>query len=229
MMERQEFVGRPPRIDTIIFDFDGTLMDTNDAVMSSWQYAARELLGHEFPGETLTATLGEPIMCTVDYLFPGYDPNLVVKTYRRFHHEHFEEMIHLFPGVREMLEELRERGYKLGVVTNRLRRTTDIGLRQFDIEKFFGAVVTIGEAPKDKPAPEHIWFALDKLDSFAEMAALVGDSQNDIIGGHNAGLISIRVAWAVATDDGYGDEAANPDYVIDTPSGLVGLMDRLNS
>jgi phosphoglycolate phosphatase-like HAD superfamily hydrolase len=127
-----------------------------------------------------------------------------------------------------MLDALEAGGYKLGLVTNRLRRTTEIGLRQFDIEKYFGAIVAVGEAPKDKPAPEHIWFTLDKLGSSADRAVLVGDSQNDIIGGHNAGLISVRVAWAVATDDGYGDSAAKPDYVIDAPSDLAHLVEKLN-
>jgi pyrophosphatase PpaX len=215
-------------IDTVVFDFDGTIMDTNEAVLSSWQYAARELLGHEFPEETLTATLGEPILRTTAYLFPDHDPNLVVKKYREFHYEHFADMIRLFPGVREMLDTLEASGYKLGLVTNRLRRTTEIGLKQFDIEKYFGAVVTVGEAPKDKPAPEHIWFTLDKLGGSADRAILVGDSQNDIIGGHNAGLLSVRVAWAVATDDGYGDSAAEPDYVIEAPSDLIKLLNKLN-
>jgi pyrophosphatase PpaX len=217
------------KIDTAVFDFDGTLMDTNDAVMSSWQYAARKLLGREFPERDLTATLGDPILRSAEKLFPGHDPDLVVKAYREFHYEHFADMIRLFPGVKEMLETLSGRGYKLGLVTNRLRRTTEIGLRQFDIEKYFEAVVAVGEAPKDKPEPEHIWFTLGKLGSAADRAVLVGDSQNDIIGGHKAGLISVRVAWAVATDGSYGDRAAEPDYVIDTPAGLIELLDRLNS
>ncbi|MDR1495950.1 MAG: HAD-IA family hydrolase [Clostridiales Family XIII bacterium] len=219
---------KPKRnIDTVVFDFDGTLMDTNEAVMASWQYAARGLLGREFPTDTLTATLGEPILYTVANLFPGHDPDLVVGAYREFHHEHFTEMIRLFPGVQEMLEVLSVEGYELGLVTNRLRHTTEIGLRQFDIEKYFGAVVAVGEAPKDKPAPEHIWFTLDKLGSSAERAILVGDSQNDIIGGHNAGLISVRVAWAVATDESYGDTAAEPDHTIDAPTDLITLLHKM--
>jgi pyrophosphatase PpaX len=215
------------KIDTVIFDFDGTIMDTNEIVMSSWQYAARELLGHEFPEETLTSTFGEPIAHSVESLFPGCDPDLAVKLYREFHREHFANMINLFPGVREALETLCESGYKLGVVTNRLRRTTEIGLQQFDIEKYFGVVVAVGEAPKDKPEPEHIWFALDKLGSAPDRAVLVGDSQNDIIGGHNAGLIAILVAWSMAMGEGHGDATAKPDYVIGAPEDLPPLLRRL--
>jgi pyrophosphatase PpaX len=216
------------KFDTIIFDFDGTLVDTNEAILESWQYAARELLGHEFSYGELKATLGEPILLSVASLFPDQDPDLVVKTYRVFHHAHFEEMIKLFPGVYEMLDTLQSESYKLGLVTNRMRRTAEIGLRQFDLLKYFDGVVTVGEAPKDKPAPEHIWFALDKLGSRPDRAILVGDSQNDIIGGHNAGLLSVRVGWAVATDDGYGDQAAKPDYSIETPSELLTILNTLN-
>jgi pyrophosphatase PpaX len=215
-------------IDTVIFDFDGTIMDTNEIVMSSWQYAARELLGHELPKDTLTSTFGEPIAHSVESLFPGCDPDLAVKLYRDFHHEHYADMIGLFPGVREMLEALEGEGYKLGLVTNRLRRTTEIGLRQFDIEKYFGVVVTVGEAPKDKPEPEHIWFALDHLGSAQGRAVLVGDSRNDIIGGHNAGLIAILVAWSMATSENCSEDANEPDYVIDAPTDLLPLLHQLN-
>jgi phosphoglycolate phosphatase-like HAD superfamily hydrolase len=127
-----------------------------------------------------------------------------------------------------MFVELAEEEYKLGLVTNRLRRTTEIGLRKFDIEKYFGVIVTAGEAPKDKPEPEHIWFALHKLGSAAEKSVLVGDSQNDIIGGRNAGVISVRVAWALATDEGHGEAAIEPDYVIDTPADLLKLLTHIN-
>jgi pyrophosphatase PpaX len=216
------------KIDTVIFDFDGTLMDTNDAILSSWQHTARVMTGREFPEETLTATFGEPIPYTVSYLFPDHDKDTVISTYRKYNKEHFADGIDLFPGVREMLVTLYEGGYKIGLVTNRQRVTTEIGLDKFDLSRYFGAVVTVGEAPKDKPAPEHIWFTLDKLGSSADRAVLVGDSQNDIIGGHNAGLISVRVAWAVATDGGHGEAAARPDYIIDTPMDLVGLMERIN-
>jgi pyrophosphatase PpaX len=202
------------KIDTLVFDFDGTLVDTNDVVIGSWQYAARKLKGREFTLDEIKATLGEPILRTVAYLFPESDPDIVVAAYREFHYEHFKGMIRVFPGVNEMLDTLKESGYLLGLVTNRKRYTVEIGLRQFDMEKYFSAVVTVGEAPKDKPEPEHIWYTLDKLGSVPGRAVLIGDSQNDIIGGHNAGLISIRVAWAVATDDSYGDKAAEPDYVI---------------
>ncbi|MDR0519395.1 MAG: HAD-IA family hydrolase [Clostridiales Family XIII bacterium] len=216
------------KIDTVVFDFDGTLVDTNDAVLESWQYAAREILGCEFPYDKLKATLGEPIMRTVAALFPGQDAGAVVEAYRAFHHEHFEDMIKIFDGVHDMLEALRSDGYKLGVVTNRLRYTTEIGLDQFGLAKYFGAVVTVGEAPKDKPEPEHIWFTLDKLGSSPDRAVLVGDSQNDIIGGHRAGLVSVRVNWAVATDEGFGDKAAEPDFSIDTPAGLLAVIAELN-
>jgi pyrophosphatase PpaX len=217
------------RIDTVIFDFDGTLMDTNEAILESWQHAARRLLGREFDSDELKATLGEPILRTVAYLFPDHDPDLVVKTYREFHYAHFEEMIEVFPGVMGMLEALRGEGYHLGLVTNRLRRTTEIGLRQYGMERYFEAVVTVGEAPRDKPAPEHIWYTLDLMERAPERAVLVGDSQNDIIGGHRAGLVSVRVGWAVATDDGYGDKAAEPDYVIAHPSELLPLLAELNA
>jgi pyrophosphatase PpaX len=216
-------------IDTVVFDYDGTLMDTNEAVLGSWQYAGRKLLGREFdPGE-LTATLGEPVSVSAGALFPGVDSRTVIEAYREYQYEHYTGMIRLFPGVKEMLDELKAAGYKLGIVTNRHRPTAEDGLRKFGIEEDFLALVTVGEAPRDKPAPEHIWYTLEKMGSVPERALLVGDSQNDIIGGHRAGLVSVRVGWAVATDDAHGDKAAEPDYVIAHPSELLPLLAELNA
>jgi pyrophosphatase PpaX len=113
-------------IDTLVFDFDGTLVDTNDIVLGSWQNAARRLYGREFSLDELKATLGEPIMHTVEYLFPEKDPKAVVEAYREFHNENYEDMIRIFPGVPEMLDTLKTSGYKIGLVTNRLRHTTEI-------------------------------------------------------------------------------------------------------
>ncbi|MDR3225601.1 MAG: HAD-IA family hydrolase [Clostridiales Family XIII bacterium] len=220
--------GHNNKIDTIIFDYDGTLVDTNEAVLESWQYAARKLLGHEMPYDELKASLGEPILRSAAYLFPGWDSDLVAETYREFHRAHFQAMIKPFPGVREMLGALKSKGYKLGITTNRMRRTTEIGLKQFDLFSYFDVIVTYGEAPKNKPAPEHIWFTLEKMDSSPDRAILIGDSQNDIIGGHNAGLVSVRVNWAVATDGGYGEKAAEPDYVIEAPQDLFAILDALS-
>jgi pyrophosphatase PpaX len=222
-------------IDTIVFDFDGTLIDTNRAVLESWQAAARELIGHEFSYDRLKTTLGEPLEHTASYLFPDHDTEESVAAYRRFHYEHFQDMIEVFPGVPEMLDRLKKEGYHLVLVTNRRRRTTEIGLKQYGLETYFDAIVTVGEAPKDKPEPEHIWHTLDLIGRGPEAvnggslpAILVGDSQNDMQGGHNAGLKTVRVGWAMATDEAHGNEAAAPDFTIDKPSNLFDVLDIIN-
>jgi pyrophosphatase PpaX len=135
-------------------------------------------------------------------------------------------MISLFPGVRELLDALKAHAIKMAIVTNRLRETTVRGLRHFNIESYFGSVVCCDEAEKNKPNPEPAWLALNDLESGIASALFVGDSQNDILCGYNAGIKTVRVAWAVATDEDHGAEAAAPDYIIEKPADLLKLIGR---
>ncbi|MDR2486911.1 MAG: HAD-IA family hydrolase [Clostridiales Family XIII bacterium] len=216
-------------IDSVLFDFDGTIMDTNDAVLSSWQHVYRTLEGQERPAEEIYATFGEPIEVTVANKFPGRDADEVIAVYRSYHVAHYEEMVRLFPGVMEMLDSLKADGYKMGVVTNRLRRTTVLGLEKYHIEGYFGSVICAGDAAKNKPAPDPALKALAQLGSHPGAAIFVGDSQHDILCGKNAGIRTVRVSWAVATDADHGDAAAEPDHTIDRPSDLTGLLRDLNA
>jgi len=215
-------------IDTLLFDFDGTIMDTNDLIISSWKYVYKEFGEEECPISDITSHFGEPIMNMINKLFPDRDPEYVVETYRKYHNEKFNYETGLFPGVMGMLREFTLRRYPMAIVTNRIRRSTEMGLKNCGIMPMFGSIVCEGEAPRPKPFPDSVFVALDQLKSSPDRAILVGDSQNDIICGKNAGILTVRVEWAVATDEKYDDIAAKPDYTIEEPNDLVKLLDEIN-
>ena len=215
------------KIDTILFDFDGTLMDTNEVILASWQHAFVTLTGKECEVEKILDTFGEPLMYSIEMLMPDYDPEEVLSIYRDYQLAHYEEMIELFPGVEEMLTTLHASGYKMAIVTNRLRPTTDTGMKKYGLDKLFGSVVACNEAAKNKPFAEPLLLALEQLGSTQESAILVGDSANDILSGKNANMRTVRVSWAVALDGSHDEESVIPDYVIDTPEELVQLLEEI--
>ena len=215
------------KIDTVLFDFDGTIMDTNEVIIESWQHSFKELTGEEGDIEKILDTFGEPLELSIGKLLPKFDMQEVLAVYREYQHKNYEEMIALFPGVQELIDSLSKSGYKLGVVTNRLRYTTDIGMKKYNLDKVFGSVIACHEAPRNKPFADPILLAIEQLGSTPETTMLVGDSANDILSGKNAEVVTVRVAWAMASDGSHDEKEVKPDYTIDTPEELVQILKEI--
>jgi pyrophosphatase PpaX len=217
-------------IDTVLFDFDGTIMDTNDLVFASWRHAFRELLDTEPDEAEVLSTFGEPIGDCVSRLFPDSDPDEVKRVYRAYQFSQYEEKIHPFPGMYELVEKLSEAGIKMAVVTNRLRNSTEQGLKLFGFDAYIETMVAVDDARVKglgvKPEPDSVLYALELLGSKPEAAVLIGDTLNDIISGNRAGVTTVRVAWAVANDNAHDTESAEavPDYVINESSELLDIL-----
>lgn len=212
------------KIDTILFDFDGTVMNTNNVIIQSWQHTFRTLEGDERPVEDIVETFGEPLVTTMKRFFPEVPAQKAVDIYRSYHYERFEDLISIFPGISDLLAQLKEQGYKTALVTSRLRGTTDRGMKKYDLDQYFDAVITMEDCTKHKPDPEPINIALEKLGSSPERAVMLGDTMYDIKCARNAGVKSILVSWAMAVtkDDLAGPDA--PDHVIETADDLWGII-----
>ncbi len=198
-------------IDTLIFDFDGTLMDTNGVILRSWQHTYRTLTGHEGDEEYILRTFGEPLELSLKNAFA----------------DHFSAMISLFPGVSEMLKEAKSRGYKMGIATSRVAETLYEGLQKYDLTDLFDEIVTVEEVSSHKPDPECIFKVLEKLGSKPENAVMVGDSRLDMMCAKNAGVKAVLVAWSLSLKGmALGDfpEAEAPDGIIRTPMELFDIL-----
>lgn len=212
-------------INTVLFDFDGTIMDTNSVILQSWQHTFRTVEGRERPEEDIICTFGEPLYITMEKLLPQIEVEEGVQIYRSFHYDNFTELISIFPGILELLAELKSRGVKTGIVTSRLRHTTEIGLRKYDLEQYFDAIITCDDTDKHKPDPEPVNIALERLGAKPEETVMVGDSMFDILCAKNAGVKAALVSWALAVseEDKYGENA--PDYIIGEAKDLLNLLE----
>ncbi|MGB4660207.1 MAG: pyrophosphatase PpaX [Mobilitalea sp.] len=212
-------------INTVLFDFDGTIMDTNTVILQSWQHTFRTVEGKERPEEDIIGTFGEPLDVTMEKLLPQISVEEGVEIYRNYHYDNFTELIEVFPGILDLLEELKVRGYKIGIVTSRLRHTTEIGLKKYDMEQYFDAIVTCDDTDKHKPDPEPVYIALERLGSKPEESIMIGDSMFDILCAKNAGVKAVLVSWALAVseEDQTGENA--PDYIIEKAEDLLGILE----
>lgn len=214
------------KIDTVLFDFDGTIMDTNNVILMSWQHTFRTLVNREEDQSKLTATFGEPLEYTLERFFPDIPVVESIEVYRSYQRKNFIDLITLFPGMKELVMKCKARGYKTGLVTSRLKRTAMEGLEKFDLTKYFDVIITPEDTDKHKPDPEPVNIALERLGSKPENAVMLGDTLFDIQCSHNAGIGAILVSWSLAlagkTKEDLGEDA--PEYIIDTPEELFEII-----
>ena len=213
-------------IDTVLFDFDGTVMDTNDVILMSWQHTFRTLRNREEPQENLVKTFGEPLETTMKKFFPDVPVEESVNIYRSFHHDNFSRLIKLFPGMKELIAEVKRRGYKTGLVTSRLLRTTMQGLEAYGIKEYFDIIITAEDTTRHKPDPQPINIALEKLGSVAERSVMLGDTTFDMLCAKNAGVSPVLVSWSLALKGKAREELgeACPDFIITDPKELLSII-----
>ena len=213
------------KINTVLFDFDGTIMNTNDVIIQSWQHTFRTVEGKERPEEEIIKTFGEPLSITMERLLPQISVEEGISIYRSYHYDHFTDLIYVFPGMTELIEELKKRGYKIGLVTSRLRHTTGLGLQKYNMEKSFDTIVTCEDTDKHKPDPEPVLIALDKLESKPEEAVMLGDSMFDILCARNAKVKAGLVSWALAVGEEEKAGCDAPDFILDEAFDLFQILE----
>ena len=215
-------------INTVLFDFDGTLVNTNDVIIASWQHTYMHYLGREESLEKITACFSEPLLLTMEREFPEVDPRESAEVYRNFQKENADELVKIFPGIKELLESLKTDGFRMGVVTSRTRESAQRYMDMFGIGDYFEEMVSCDDTDIHKPNPEPILLCLKKMGITAEEALMVGDSPFDIKCANNAGVKSVLVGWRITGDGQTLIDDAREDFTISEPSELVGVLKRLN-
>ena len=211
-------------IKTILFDFDGTVANTNRLIIDSWQHVFRTVHGKEADEADIKATFGEPLGISMVKNFPDMNPEDAIDMYRSHQKDIYEEMIEPFPGMAELLKGLKEKGYQVGIVTSRLRNSTMIGLRKFGLAETADCIVTCEDTDKHKPDPEPALIALEKLSAKAEETLMVGDSMFDIKCAHNAGMKAVMVGWAEAITEADLTGPDRPEYCIEKAEDLYDIL-----
>ena len=209
---------------TILFDFDGTIMDTNGLIINSWQHTFRTIEGSERPEREIIATLGEPLALSMKNLLPNVSIEYAIELYRNYQHGNFSDEISVYQGMVNDIKNLNHMGYKMGIVTSRMTNTTIQGLDKFGLTECFEAIVTCDHTTKHKPDPEPVYIALDKLSSKPYESLMIGDTKFDILCAKNAGVDSVLVDWAFALPESERIGDVLPKYVIKSADDIFNLI-----
>ena len=225
----------------IIFDFDGTLANTNDIIVASWQATYEHYLGHTLPVREIEASFGEILVNTIGRMIPDAPVNEVVDFYRSYQDSHQQEYeVYVFEGVRELLEQLRARGCIIGVGTSRTAYSFRNYMKKLEMDQLVDEVVTMNDVSSHKPDPETIDALLIKMMANAgepydecsgipehvrDAAVMIGDTKYDIGCANNAGVDSVIVGWSHYVDEETMlAEGFVPTYRIDTPEQLLEMI-----
>ena len=209
------------KISTILFDFDGTIFDTNELIFRTFEhvlethypgkYRRKDIL--PFLGPTLEQTFGLIDLKKADQL---------VGEYREWNAAHHDELATEFDGVSETLRLLKAEGYKLGVVSTKKNHMLWKGLELMEAGDVFDVVIGLDDVLKPKPDPEPILLALERLNVDREEALMVGDNYHDIVGGKNAGVKTVGVAWTAKGEDFL--QQYNPDFMLQHISDILPIV-----
>ncbi|OXS61538.1 pyrophosphatase PpaX [Rossellomorea vietnamensis] len=209
------------RITTILFDLDGTLINTNDLIISSFLHT----LNHYYPGqygeEDVHPFMGPPL----EESFGGLDPDKMEEMcahYRAYNHEHHDSLVTEFEGVYETVKTLYDNGYKLAIVSTKVRDVVLKGLDLMNLRPFFEVIITLDEVENAKPHPEPIEKALVALGSSPGEAIMIGDNHHDILAGKNAGVLSAGVAWSAKGREHLAHY--EPDFMLENMRDLLAIV-----
>ena len=189
------------RYPVVLFDLDGTLIDSGPIILASMRHAATTVLGIEIDETKVRAAIGGPGLAAQ---MRDLDPDRVdelVEAYRA-HNEPLHEELAAFDRMLAVLPELRERGHRLGIVTAKRRVTVELAFNRFPLLRELAEVV-IGadDTERHKPDPDPLLEALSRLGAKPEDAAYVGDSPFDVRAAKAGGLFAVAVGWGGIHDD----------------------------
>ncbi|MCQ2548217.1 MAG: HAD-IIIA family hydrolase [Clostridia bacterium] len=210
----------------IVFDFDGTLMNTNNLIVNSWQHTFKKILGHEMDLETIYGTFGETLDYSISRLFPDLDLEYVKDIYHSYQYEVADEYLELFDGMDELVQKLYKDGYEIGILTSRNRKSLCMYLENFQLDQYIKYNVTFDDTDIHKPDPRPMYMLLDKMGAKAEDAVMIGDSKYDIGCGNNAGASTILVEWSVANMD-EEDEVYKADFIAKSADEIYEIIKSL--
>ena len=185
------------RFPTILFDFDGTLVDSVELILESYRQTMKvHRPGRSFPDSLWLEGLGTPLR--VQFRSFTDDPDelqAMVATYRDWNLANHDRMVTAYPGAVEAVQALKSRGARLGIVTSKNRNGLQRGLDLVGLGGLFDSLVTADTMEQSKPDPAPVRCAVAELGGDPATTLMVGDSPHDIVAGRGAGTVTAACLW----------------------------------
>ena len=207
------------RFPVVLFDLDGTVVDSGSIILASMRHATREVLGQEYGDDELLQAVGGPGLEAQFAVFAPDQVDELVRVYRA-HNEPLHDELEACAGMEDVLVRLHAEGRRLGVVTAKRRSTVELAFARVPLAHLFETIVGGDETERHKPDPEPLLLAAERMGADPAETAYVGDSPFDVLAAKAAGMYAIAVTWG-RIHDRAKLEQAGPDAIIDTAAELL--------
>jgi len=207
---------------TFLWDLDGTVVDSVELILRSYRHTMRTHRGEVPPDDLWLEGLGKPIWVQLRHW--SQDPveiAAMVETYRDYNMTHHDELVRPYAGVVDVVNLLKARGKRIGLVTSKVRTGAERGLRVAGLMAAFDIIVPADEVTNPKPHPEPVLIAMERLGAGPEETVFIGDSRHDIVSGHAANVKTAAALWGPFQRSDLED--LHPDYWLDRPEDVARL------
>lgn len=208
------------KFEAVLFDFDGTLINTNDLCFDSYRYAFRRVLNREIEMTEILNLFGRPLDISLgDY---GDAQEALCREYRKFNETNHNKLVKRFDGAEEGVRMIYEQGFKTAIVTSKREHMCREGLKWLGIEDCIDVLVTPEDTNKHKPDPAPILLACERLGVEPSRALMVGDSIFDMAAGKAAGTGLCAVKYSVTPHEKLKEMGL--DYFVESLVELAELL-----
>jgi len=216
------------KVNAVLFDLDGTLLDTIDLLLASVRWAFRDRRGRVPTREEWVAGIGTPLASQMRvYATDDQDLATLIDGYREYQRAHHDELTRAYADAIETVVDLRKSGYRLGVVTSKASDIANRSLAFVGLDRYLDVMVGFDSTDRHKPDPEPVRYALDVLQVPPAEAVFVGDSPHDMYAGNAAGVVTVGALWGPFSRSAL--DPAAPRFYLDRIRDLPPLLERLNT
>ncbi|MGE8036047.1 pyrophosphatase PpaX [Lysinibacillus sp. KCTC 33748] len=209
-------------VKALLFDFDGTLLNTNDLIIQTFMHVLNERFPGQYSPKDCLKFLGPSLKQTFSDIAPGEEEAMITK-YREYNEAHHDELVTQYPDVVSTLEQLKDMGIKLAIVSTKRNGMIDRGLSVLGANHLFDIRIGTDDVKNVKPNPEPVLLALERLGVNKEEAIMIGDNSHDIEAGHNAGVRAAGVAWAFKGEEYL--QQFKPEYMLHHMTDLFEIVE----
>lgn len=207
-------------INAVLFDFDGTLIDTNNLIFQSYRTAFKSVLNRDISDEEILTLYGRPLHGSLmEYGEPG---EKLYNAYREFNEIQHDKLAKGFEGAAEGVKFIKEMGFKIGIVTAKRLHMVKRGLAIMGLEDVFDVIITPDDTQKSKPDPEPVLLGCEKLDVKPSEVLYVGDSIFDMEAGKAAGTMLCAVKYTLTPIEKIS--AFYPEFFVNSIIELADLL-----